>query len=165
MARNGEDPVRINRATAAALWLAAIAAAMVGPKVIGLASAANPAANPLGTWYTQGNESQVRITNCGNAICGSIVWLKEPNDPQTGKPKTDKDNADAAKQKRPLLGVEIVLGLKPSGTADQWKGQVYNPKDGNTYTGYFTMTGANSAELKGCALGFICKSQAWTRVK
>jgi uncharacterized protein (DUF2147 family) len=162
MERNGEDLVRINCASAAALLLA-VMAVMAGPKMIGPASAAT--ASPLGTWYTEGNDSQVRIANCGNAICGSIVWLKEPNDPKTGKPKTDKDNANAAKRNRPLLGVEIVLGLKPSGTADQWKGQVYNPKDGNTYTGYFTMTGANSAELKGCALGFICKSQAWTRAK
>jgi uncharacterized protein (DUF2147 family) len=151
----------MNCATAAALWLAAIAAAMIGPKMIGPASAANP----LGTWYTEGSESQVRMTDCGDAICGTIVWLKEPNDPKTGRPKTDTENLYADKRRRPLLGLEIVLRLKPSGTADQWKGQVYNPKDGNTYTGYFTLTGANSAELKGCALGFICKSQAWTRVK
>ena len=38
-------------------------------------------------------------------------------------------------------------------------------KDGNTYTGFFTITGPDTAELKGCAMGFICKSQNWTRVK
>lgn len=123
------------------------------------------AADPLGTWYTEGNESQVRIAKCGDALCGALVWLKVPNDPQTGKPKTDKENSDAAKRNRPLLGVEIVLGMKPDGTPNQWKGQVYNAKDGNTYTGYFTLTGANTAELKGCAMGFICKSQTWTRAK
>ena len=58
----------------------------------------------------------MRITNCGGALCGALVWLKEPNDPATGQPKTDKNNADASKQSRPLLGVQIVLGMKPSGT-------------------------------------------------
>jgi uncharacterized protein (DUF2147 family) len=122
------------------------------------------AADPLGTWYTADKDSQVRITNCGGALCGALIWLKEPNDPATGRPKTDKNNADATKQSRPLIGVQIVLGMKPSG-ADQWSGQVYNASDGKTYTGSFTMTGANSAELKGCVMSVICKSQTWTRAE
>ena len=105
----------------------------------------------------------MRITNCGGALCGALVWLKEPNDPATGRPKTDKNNADASKQNRPLLGVQIVLGMKPSGTPDQWSGNVYNAYDGKTYTGSFTMTGPNTAELKGCVMSIICKSQTWTR--
>ena len=106
----------------------------------------------------------ILVAMAAGALCGALVWLKEPNDPTTHRPKTDRQNADAQKRKRPLIGTEIVLGLKPSGTPDQWKGEVYNPKDGNTYTGYFTMTGVDTAVLKGCALGFICKSQTWTRV-
>ena len=124
------------------------------------------AADPLGTWYTADNDSQVRITNCGGALCGSIVWLKVPNDPDTGRPKTDKNNPDPSKRGRPLIGVQIVLGMKPSGTPDQWTGDVYNSQDGKTYSGSFTMTGANTAELRGCVLGgLICKSQSWTRAK
>ena len=122
------------------------------------------AADPLGTWYTADKESQVKITNCGGALCGSLVWLKEPNDPATGHPKTDKNNADATKQSRPLLGVQIVLAMKPSGTPDQWSGQVYNASDGKTYSGSFTMTGPDTADLKGCVM-IICKSQTWTRAK
>ena len=122
------------------------------------------AADPLGTWYTGDKESQVRIVNCGGALCGNLTWLKEPSDPATGRPKTDKNNADAAKQSRPLLGVPIVLSMKPSGTPDQWSGQVYNASDGKTYSGSFTMTGPDTAELKGCVM-IICKSQTWTRAK
>ena len=151
----------INRKAAAAFWLSTIALSMVGPKAIAPASAADP----LGTWYTEGNESQIRISNCGDALCGALVGLKDPNDPKTGKPKIDDENADPKKRNRPLLGIQIVLGLKPSGTPDQWKGEVYNAKDGNTYTGFFTITGPDTAELKGCAMGFICKSQNWARVK
>jgi uncharacterized protein (DUF2147 family) len=150
-----------NRPAFAAFRLSLIAAAALLPPTVGCAFAADP----LGTWYTAGNESQVRIRHCGDALCGALVWLKVPNDPKTGRPKTDKENADTSKRNRRLIGVEIVLGMKPSGTPDQWKGRVYNAKDGNTYTGYFTMTGANTAILKGCALGIICKSQTWTRAK
>jgi len=122
------------------------------------------AADPNGTWLTEGGKSHVRIAGCGGAICGRIVWLKEPNDPETGKPKTDKRNADAGKQSRPMIGVEIVLSMKPSG-GDKWTGQVYNAEDGKTYSGSITMDGPGSLKLEGCAMGgLICKTQAWTRV-
>jgi uncharacterized protein (DUF2147 family) len=84
-------------------------------------------------------------------------------DPETSKPKLDKHNVDASKQGRPLLGIPIVLNMKPNG-ADKWEGQVYNAEDGNTYSGSFAMTGANSAQLKGCIMGgLLCKAQTWTR--
>ena len=127
-------------------------------------SAPARAADPFGTWLTQDKRAKVRIVNCGGALCGNLAWLQEPNDPETNKPKTDKNNVDAGKKTRPLIGIPIVLDMKPSGTPDKWDGQVYNAEDGNTYTGSFVMTGANSAQLKGCVLGgLICKSQVWTR--
>ena len=104
----------------------------------------------------------MRIVNCGGALCGNLIWLKEPNDPATRRPKTDKNNADASKQSRPLLGAPIVLGMKPSGPG-QWSGDVYNASDGKTYNGSFTLTGPNTADLKGCVLSILCKTQTWTR--
>jgi uncharacterized protein (DUF2147 family) len=151
--------MRMNRTAAAALWLSTVALAAFGPHTITRALAADP----LGTWYTEGGDSQVRISKCGGALCGSLVWLKEPKDAD-GQPKTDRENADPAKRNRPLLGVQIVLGMKPSGTPEEWDGKVYNAKDGKTYTGSFTLTGANTAVLKGCVMVF-CKSQTWTRAK
>jgi uncharacterized protein (DUF2147 family) len=121
------------------------------------------AADPIGTWLTQGGNSRIRIADCGGALCGTIVWLKEPNDPDTKKPKTDKNNSDAAKRSRPLIGVQIVLGMKPAG-ADKWTGQVYNAEDGKTYSGNLTYSGGNALQLQGCALGgLVCKGQAWTK--
>jgi uncharacterized protein (DUF2147 family) len=121
------------------------------------------AADPLGNWYTAEQKSKVQVAKCGDAICGTIVALKEPNDPKTGKPKIDDINADASKRTRPIVGTPIVLGMKPSG-ADKWTGQVYNPEDGKTYTGSLTMTGANTLKVEGCIMGgMLCKSNDWTR--
>ena len=144
------------RTMAVAAWFSAAVFAAVN------SSAPAQAADALGTWYTGDKESQVRIVNCGGALCGTLAWLKVPNDPATGRPKTDKNNADASKQSRPLLGAPIVLGMKPSGPG-QWSGDVYNASDGKTYSGSFTLTGPNSADLKGCVLSFLCKTQTWTR--
>ena len=128
-----------------------------------LATSPALAADPTGTWQTDGGKATVRIANCGGALCGTIVSLREPNDPQTGRPKTDKNNADAAKRNRPMVGVPIVLGMKPSG-ADKWSGQVYNAEDGKTYSGHLTFAGGGSLKLEGCALGgLVCRSQTWTK--
>jgi uncharacterized protein (DUF2147 family) len=122
------------------------------------------AADPTGTWLVQAGTSRIRVADCGGALCGTIIWLKEPNDPDTGKPKTDKNNSDASKRSRPLLGVQIVLGMKPAG-ADKWTGQVYNAEDGKTYSGNLTFSGGSSLQLQGCALGgLVCKGQTWTKV-
>ena len=151
----GRIGMRILRSvTLAAVSAAVLASISVAPAF---------AADPVGTWLTGDKKGKVKIVNCGGAICGSLAWMQEPNDPETHQPKTDKHNSDASKQGRPLLGIPIVLSMKPNG-ADVWQGQVYNAEDGGTYTGSFTMTGANSAELKGCVMGgLICKSQTWTR--
>lgn len=139
--------------------LTAVAALLVWLVLPGAASAADP----TGTWLTGGGKSRVKVARCGNALCGTIVWLKEPNDPNTGQAKTDSSNQDVAKRSRAMIGVEIVLGMQPSGTSDKWTGEVYNPEDGKTYSGSLTMTGANELSLAGCVLAVLCKSQTWTR--
>jgi uncharacterized protein (DUF2147 family) len=122
------------------------------------------AADPNGNWLTSGGAATVHIARCGSAICGTIIKLKEPNDPATGKAKVDKNNADAGKRNRPVIGIQIVLGMKPNGTANQWSGQVYNAEDGKTYSGSLTLQDANTIKLEGCVLGgLICKAQTWKR--
>ncbi|MDE1974665.1 MAG: DUF2147 domain-containing protein [Hyphomicrobiales bacterium] len=140
--------------TAVIVSAIAVALVLVGPA---------RAADPIGTWLTGDKKGKVHIVNCGGAICGTLVWLAEPNDPETHRPKTDSHNSNASLQSRPLLGIPIVLNMKPDG-GDKWEGKVYNAEDGGTYTGLFVMSGPNTAELKGCVMGgLICKGQTWTR--
>ncbi len=140
--------------------LASAAFAILGLAAVTPASAGDP----RGNWLTESGRAKVAIVNCGGALCGNIVGLKEPNDPATGKPKTDTNNADAAKRARPMVGVQIVIDMKPDTTADKWKGEVYNAEDGKTYSGSITLVNATTLNLQGCALGgLICKTQTWTR--
>jgi uncharacterized protein (DUF2147 family) len=128
-------------------------------------AAATPAwaGDPRGSWMTDDGKAKIAIADCSGALCGKIVALTEPNDPATGKPKTDANNPDAAKRTRPMVGVQIVIDMKPD-SADKWKGQVYNAEDGKTYSGSITLVDAKTLTLQGCALGgLICKSRTWTR--
>ncbi len=122
------------------------------------AVAATPAfaGDPTGVWMRANGNSKIRIDNCGSALCGTVVWEKAP--------RKDVYNPDPAKRDNPVTGVRILLGMKPSGTPDQWKGEVYNAEDGKTYTGYITLQDGSSLKLQGCVLGgLICKSDTWSR--
>lgn len=121
------------------------------------------AADPLGLWLTEDGEAKVQIYNCGQALCGKLAWLKDPNDPETKKPKLDKFNKDASKKSRPVLGLDIISGMKPSRKPDQWSGSLYNPEDGNTFSGSLTMQNMLNLKLEGCVLALFCRSEVWKR--
>ena len=127
-----------------------------------VASLATAAENPTGTWISSDGGTKVRISSCGDALCGRVVWLKEPIDPQTGKPKTDKHNPDAAKKNRPMLGVQVVNGLKPAGE-NKWSGTIYNADDGKTYSSNLMLQSATKAKVEGCVMSVLCKGENWTR--
>ena len=66
------------------------------------------AAPPEGNWLSEDGGTKVHISTCGaNKLCGTLVWLGHPTDPNTGKPKTDKLNPDPAKRARPLIGLQV----------------------------------------------------------
>ena len=127
-----------------------------------LLSGAALAATAEGTWLSQDGATKVRLSNCGGKLCGTVVWLNEPTDRSTGKPKTDKHNPDPAKRARPLLGLQVVNGLAASGP-DKWSGKIYNADDGRTYQASFKVQGARSAKVEGCVLTVLCKGHTWTR--
>jgi len=50
----------------------------------------------IGLWEPSNGKARVKIEKIGTKYYGKIVWLKEPNDPTTQKPKVDKNNPDIA---------------------------------------------------------------------
>ena len=74
------------------------------------------AADPFGTWLTEDFEKAAAfIVNCGGALCGNLVWLKEPIDPDTNKPKPTSTMSMQASRADRCSAVPIVLSMKPSG--------------------------------------------------
>ncbi len=114
------------------------------------------AGDATGVWMRANGSAKIRIDDCGGALCGTVVWEKTP--------RKDIYNPDASKRADPVVGRRVLLGLKPTGTADRWKGEVYNAEDGKTYTGYVTLEADGRLKLEGCVLGgLICKSDQWSR--
>ncbi len=115
------------------------------------------ALDPTGDWRVADGVANVRVAQCDGSMWGVISWEKEPG----GR---DTHNPDPSKQNRPTLGMPILLDMKKKQGADQWEGQVYNAKDGQTYSSTITPTDPNHLEIQGCVLGFLCGGETWTRV-
>ena len=127
-----------------------------------LLSSAALAGAPEGTWLSQDGGTKVRLSDCGGKLCGTVVWLNEPIDRSTGKPKTDKHNPDPAKRARPLIGLQVARGMAPSGP-NKWSGRIYNADDGRTYQASFKVQSESTAKVQGCVLRVLCKGHTWTR--
>jgi uncharacterized protein (DUF2147 family) len=145
--------------TRIALGVASVALA-VGTLAFALPAKAQ---TPSGVWLTKDQDAHVRIADCAGAICGTIVWLKQPIDKQTGMPALDQHNPDAAKRSRPLLGIQVMYGMRPSAPG-KWTGHLYNADDGKTYDGNLVVLGPDSVKVEGCLIG-ICLGETWQRVQ
>jgi uncharacterized protein (DUF2147 family) len=117
-----------------------------------------------GVWLSQDGTAKVRLTDCGGLLCGTLVWLAEPIDPETRRPRTDKLNPDIGKRDRPMLGLQVAQGLRPNGT-DRWSGVIYNADEGKHFQVTLTINSPSHATMVGCIIMVICKSEHWTRVE
>ena len=76
----------------------------------------NANASPLdGTWLVA-DRVAVDMSDCGGAVCGRIVWLRNP-DLRTPQ----------------MCGRSIVWGLSPDGPQHWANGWVFDPETGRTY--------------------------------
>ncbi|MGY2047028.1 DUF2147 domain-containing protein [Methylobacterium sp. JK268] len=126
-------------------------------------SAAQAAADPAGTWLTGDGRAKIRIEHCGPNgahACGTVVWLKMPLNDQ-GQPRTDIKNPDPKKRSRPVIGLQLMDGLKPG--EDGYSGQIYNAEEGKFYEVTLNRESASELSVSGCLLKVLCGSQTWTR--
>src|SRR5882672_2699423 len=115
------------------------------------------AADPTGDWRVADGVANIRVAECNGSMWGAVAWEKMPG----GR---DKNNPDASKQNRPTLGMPILIDMKKKAGVDQWEGQVYNAKDGQSYSSTIKPVGSDQLEIQGCVLGFLCGGESWTRV-
>jgi uncharacterized protein (DUF2147 family) len=130
--------------------------------LFGAAPASAQSAEPVGVWLTEKGDARVKITKCGSGICGVIVSLREPIDHATGQPQIDDKNPNPSLRTRPIIGLSLFTGMRPSAPG-KWSGQIYNADDGGTYVSYVTFSGGDALRVEGC-VGMICGGETWSRV-
>ena len=117
-----------------------------------------------GIWLNQDEDAKIEIFENGGKYYGKIVWLKTPIDPETNKPKVDKNNPNPALRSRPSLGLEILKDFSFNGK-DEWKdGTIYDPKSGKTYSCYIRMENKNKLKIRGfIGVSMLGRTTYWTR--
>jgi uncharacterized protein (DUF2147 family) len=109
-------------------------AAAPAPAPVAAAPAAAPT-SPIGIWATEENKGNVRIEQCGTALCGYAV----------------------------KSGERILINMKPEGS--KWSGRIHDPDSGRNYDSTIAMKGSNALRVQGCAFGgMFCGGQTWKRV-
>lgn len=121
----------------------------------------------VGRWLSARKKNQVEIYRQGNKYYGKLVWMAEPDDPSTKRPKLDRQNPDEKLRNRPLMHMDIMTNLVYKGNNSWVGGQIYNPEDGKTYDCDITMKDANAINLHGYVMGIplLGKTSTWTRIK
>ena len=128
---------------------------------LALCSTVATAAGPItGRWVTAEKNAVVHIDRCGKALCGRIEKFLIL--PAGGKDQRDVNNPDPSKRTRKLLGTAILSSLNEDNGI--WRGQIYDPKTGRTYTSEVRRSATGTLEVKGC-LGPLCQTQVWQKAR
>lgn len=119
--------------------------------------------------------SEVTIAVCPEGFCGTLSKIIVPTEGLTEEEIaaanampvesfTDMRNPDPNLRSRPMLGLQI-LTLHYSDKPGIYDGEIYNPQDGNTYSGYVELVSMDQVRLNGCVLyNIVCQGEDWVRV-
>jgi uncharacterized protein (DUF2147 family) len=118
----------------------------------------------LGFWVSEEGDARIEVAPCGDKLCGTIVWLREPVD-ENGKEKLDLENPDESLRDRKVIGLRILDGVaaKPN-KKGAWKGgRIYDPKNGKTYRCTLTVDDEGTMHLRGfIGISLLGRTSHWT---
>lgn len=119
----------------------------------GGSSSAGAADRSFGIWSNPQGSVHIRAEPCGERMCGVVIWAN------------DKAKADAARGGvDQLVGQTLFRDFTAAGPG-QWRGKVFVPDIGKTFSGTISVIDEVHIQGKGCLIGRIgCKSQVWTRI-
>jgi len=121
--------------------------------------------SPIGTWVTIDDKtkrprSEVKIWESHGKLYGQVVKIY----PMPGD-KGICEKCPGAFKNKPIKGLNIMWGLKPSGKNVWSGGQILDPKSGKIYALKITLTGAgNTLDVRGhIGISLLGRTQVWRR--
>lgn len=115
------------------------------------------AQTPMGDWLVADGSARIRIVDCGDALWGVVAWTKSPRG-------YDVHNPNATQRTRPILGLPVLLHMRPAEDTGTWEGEVYNAKNGKTYDATMTLRNEDILHIEGCTYAVLCGGEDWQRV-
>jgi uncharacterized protein (DUF2147 family) len=122
--------------------------------------------SPVGLWKTIDDDgktakSLVRISEQGGALVGNIEKLLDPKDPTDAKCEKCTDD----RKNQPVLGLQIIRGVKADGDGVWGQGEILDPNNGKTYrTRLKPVDGGKKLEVRGyIGAPLFGRTQTWVR--
>lgn len=120
---------------------------------LGAHTAALAADRSFGIWRNPQNSVHVRAQPCGSRMCGIVIWASAKAQADARKGGTD-----------PLIGTRLFRDFEQE-RAGIWRGKVFVPDIGKSFSGTISVIDDNTLLGKGCLIGRVgCRSQQWTRL-
>ncbi len=117
-----------------------------------------------GLWYNAEKTAKINIyKGTDGKFWGKIVWLKEPD--KNGKPKIDENNPKAGHKNDPLLNLAILRHFEKDGESLYNEGEIYDPKNGKTYSCKITHQGETLSVRGFVGVSIIGRTTVWERAK
>ncbi len=122
---------------------------------------------PVGVWQTIDDKdgsvkSEIHIVETAGVVSGKVEKILDT------KAKPDEKCVDCTDERKdqPILGMEILRGLKKAEGKDVWDGgTVLDPKNGKVYKATVTpIEGGKKLQMRGY-IGFFYRTQIWNRVQ
>ncbi len=139
---------------------------LIAITLLAAAGAAWAQAAPVGLWKTidddtKQEKSLVRISDAGGTLSGKIEKLLDP-----AKQDSKCDKCTDARKDQPVLGMNIIEGVKKNESEGHWEGgTILDPNNGKTYKLRLTpKDGGKTLEVRGY-IGFFYRNQTWQRVE
>ncbi len=121
-------------------------------------AASQAKADPIGEWRVADGNATVQIRKCGGGFCGFVATTRTA-------PGRDEKNPDPTKRSRSVLGIEVLINLRPAGN-NLWTGTTYNAEDGQYYNAKVSQQSPQALQIQGCVPNStLCGSETWVRVK
>lgn len=131
------------------VWFAAFLAMLLLQPAVQAA----PEDQSFGIWSNPQGSVHIKAHPCGTSMCGTVVWAN-------AKAQQDARKGGTAS----LIGAQLFRDFVHE-RDDVWRGKVFVPDIGKTFSGTVTVIDARTLKGSGCLLGgIVCKSQTWTRI-
>lgn len=119
----------------------------------------------IGIWEPSNGKARVKIEKIGKKYFGRIVWLREPVDPDTGKPKVDKNNPDEKMRNTPLKGYRLLKDFVYTDKNTWSEGTIYDPESGTLYSCEINMK-KDVLNIRGyVGVKLLGRTDTWKRLK
>jgi len=124
--------------------------------------------SPVGLWKTIDDEtskekSLVRIADTGGVLSGKIEKITDP-----AKAANLCDKCSDERKDKPIQGMTILRGIKPSSDAGVWEGgDILDPNNGKLYKVRIKpVDGGKQLEVRGfMGISLLGRTQTWIRVE